>query len=393
MTTVNETEVTEGEIVDAELVPVEEPRLDVAVRETYTPSKIEGGLAHFDEYLALATRIAKTSMVPTAIRNNGDQVLAIFMYGAELGMGPMQSLNQINFIEGQPSLKPEAMRALIRKAGHKLEISQSKTRCVIIGTRADTGEIGEAEFTIEDAVDADLCQVTQDGKVFARSSGGKKLAWEKYTKDLLLARATSRIARMMFSDVTAGLQYTPEEIESFVDAGERPVKAKKATKKTTKRGAPRMPDAPSDDQKLRLNTVLSLVKKERKPNVEAHWKQAGLPIKSQLNADEIETAIQIVTEVVDAPESDLSTSGHETGGNVSQTRSDTSEGKLETPMMTQDQNRKMRALVADLEGTDGDVHVIAGRIVDREITSLKQLTRGEAKKVIDQLLSDIDARS
>ena len=151
------------------------------------------------------------------MRNKPAEVLAVVMYGAELGIGPMQSLQQVNFIEGKPSMAPELMRALIRKAGHKLNISQSKTACVIVGERGDTGEIGETEFTIEDAVDAELCSIDANGKVRARSSSGKALPWEKYTRDMLLARATSRIARMMFSDVVAGMSYTPEEVESFTE--------------------------------------------------------------------------------------------------------------------------------------------------------------------------------
>src|ERR1035437_1948018 len=127
-----------GEIIDAEVLEeFVEPILDLVPRETYLPSKIEGGMAHFEQYLELADRIAKTAMVPSALRGNGDQVLAVFMYGAELGLGPMQSLNQINFIEGQPSLKAEAMLALIAKACHTLDISRSNIECIIVGTRGD----------------------------------------------------------------------------------------------------------------------------------------------------------------------------------------------------------------------------------------------------------------
>jgi hypothetical protein len=187
---------------------------ELVIEEAHVPARVLGGMPYFDKYLILAERISRTAMVPDASRGKPDQVLAIIMYGAELGIGPMQALQQINFIEGKPATSPELMRALIRQAGHKLSIRSTRTECVIDAERGDTGETGSVDFTIDDAVTAGLCTVV-DGVVRARSTQGKALPWEKYTKDLLLARATSRIARMMFSDVIAGMSYTPEEVMSF----------------------------------------------------------------------------------------------------------------------------------------------------------------------------------
>jgi hypothetical protein len=390
----------DDDVVDAEIVG-ETPSTDLAVTGNFTPAKIEGGLAYFDQYLELANKIAKTAMVPADLRGNGDQVLAVFMYGAELGMGPMQSLSQINFIEGRPSLKPEAMRALIRKAGHKLDISQSSVECVITGTRGDTGEVGEASFTVEDAESANLLMINKDtGEIRARSSGGKVLPWEAYTKDMLLARATSRIARMMFSDVIAGLSYTPEEIHSFADDEEaKPArKARKATKKqtTTTRQAPQSDDGPdlgTDEQKVEFATNMALIAHpDDVAKLADRWKhlKPGLPpARLLVTKRDYERAITLVKGVLNDVEGfDESDEGE--GEPEGTGASQVDAGDL--PAMATAAQVKSVAIKATRLGLSDRKDRLAriSAIVGVRIYSMKNLTQAQAHKVIDTFNAELD---
>lgn len=191
----------------------------VAVGE---PSSFFPAAAEMTAALALAERLAMTTFVPSSFRGKPHEVLAAMLTGRELGIGPMQALQTINVIDGRPTASPELMRALIRRAGHELRVEASSTACSVWGKRADTGEEAVATFTLEDAARAGLCQI-RDGRAYARSGRGNPLPWETYTEDLLVARATSRLARRLFADVISGVSYTPEELRGIpadVDAGE-----------------------------------------------------------------------------------------------------------------------------------------------------------------------------
>jgi hypothetical protein len=330
-----------------------------------------GGIPYLGEYMRLAESISKTAMVPVALRNRPDEVLAVVMYGAELGIGPMQAMQQVNFIEGKPSMAPELMRALIRQAGHKLNITSTRTECVIVGERGDTGEVGETDFTIDDAVDAGLCRIV-DGKVNARSQQGKKLPWETYTKDMLLARATSRIARMMFSDVIAGMSYTPEEVASFTPTPAATPRPATTTQETV--------EAATDDQTYAITTALGLLEANDKAQVKALWIAGGLPSLARgLTSAQAGYAIEIIDGVLNsngAPVVDAEVVDPAPASPTSE---------VAAPLATKFQVTKIQTMLTTMGVDPLARHDCVGAIVDRQIASMNDLTKAEAHTVIDRL--------
>jgi hypothetical protein len=155
----------------------------------------------YESLWKLSQRISNTPFVPTALRGKNEAVLACVLYGAELGLGPMQSLNSIHVIEGRTAMSPELMRAMVARHGHRIDvIENSATACEVKGIRADTGSVATVRWTMEDAKLAGLA--------------GKN-NWKTYPRAMLLARATSELCRIVFPDVIAGLSYTPEEVSSI----------------------------------------------------------------------------------------------------------------------------------------------------------------------------------
>src|SRR5262245_50876808 len=145
--------------------------------------------------MRLSARIAGTSFVPKALRGDPAEVLACILPGQELGLGPMQALRMINVIEGRPAASAELMRALVNRAGHRIDVVEAKQDSVTLaGVRSDTGSRATVTWTLKDAERAGLL---------------KNPAWSKYPRSMLLARATSELCRAIFSDVNTGL-YTPE---------------------------------------------------------------------------------------------------------------------------------------------------------------------------------------
>lgn len=169
-----------------------EPNTSIEVARPLTPAEVSWKTAQ---------RIANTPFVPTAFRGKPESVFAAVLYGEELGLGPMQSLNSIHVIEGKPSMSPELMRGLVARAGHRIDVKESSgDKVTLWGKRADTGSEATVSWSMKDAQLAGLAG---------------RGAWKTYPRAMLLARATSELCRMLFADVVAGLSYTPEEAASI----------------------------------------------------------------------------------------------------------------------------------------------------------------------------------
>jgi hypothetical protein len=127
-------------------------------------------------------------------------IFSIMLYAKELGVMPMQAvMGGMHSIMGKVQIAPQLMNAMIRKAGHKMKIDSNDQRCIIEGTRKDTGETCTVSFSIEDAKKAGLY----------KDNGG----WAKYPSDMCFARAISRLARRLFPDVI-GMAYVEGEVEA-----------------------------------------------------------------------------------------------------------------------------------------------------------------------------------
>jgi hypothetical protein len=113
----------------------------------------------------------------------------------ELGFGPMASLRHIFVIDGKPALDSAMQLALLRRAGHRIEmVEETAERCAIKGTRPD-GVTLEVDYTLEEAKHAGIAS---------------KATWTKYPKDMLWARCVSRYARRADAGATLGL-YSPAD--------------------------------------------------------------------------------------------------------------------------------------------------------------------------------------
>lgn len=125
--------------------------------------------------------------------------IAAIQCGAELGVPPVASLNQIKIIKGQLTLSARLLLALaMKKADVKWKVIESTDkRCEIVFSRPGWSEV-TAIFTIEEAKQAGLVKP---------DSG-----WANYPQDMLFARCSSRGVRRIAPDATMGL-YTTEEIQ------------------------------------------------------------------------------------------------------------------------------------------------------------------------------------
>lgn len=132
-------------------------------------------------------------------------VLATLMLGRELGLPAMASLRQIHVIEGRQALSAQLMVALVLKSGQAeyfepLEFDE--THATFETKRRGARNPVKLTHTIEMARTAGLLK--------------DKSNWLKVPTDMLVARAQSRLCRLVYPDIIGGL-YTADELRELSD--------------------------------------------------------------------------------------------------------------------------------------------------------------------------------
>lgn len=197
----------------------------------------------------LANRIANTDFVPKEYRGSPGQIAATILHGRELGLPPMTALALTNPVKGRPAISAEGMRSLVQQAGHDIELVEATSaRVVMRGRRVRRGILGHGDptwttvaWTMEDAKRAGIV-------------GGAN--WRNYPRQMLIARATAELCRVVFADVIHGLRAAEEladELDQLSDPTPTPaIEAEPTTKvqrrpKAAKKAAPKpKPDEPAE---------------------------------------------------------------------------------------------------------------------------------------------------
>lgn len=151
-----------------------------------------------DEALRFADMLSKSNLVPKDFSNNPGNILVAIQWGMELGLQPMQAMQNIAVINGRPALWGDAVIALV-KASPVCEYVVEE----VLDDRAvcKVKRQGEPEqsrtFTLQDAQKAGLL--------------GKQGPWTQYPKRMLQMRARSWALRDVFPDVLRGMPVAEEE--------------------------------------------------------------------------------------------------------------------------------------------------------------------------------------
>ena len=79
-------------------------------------------LATVNDKLALAAKLADSSMLPQAFRKQPANLLWAMEYARSIGVDMMTAVTSIHVIEGKPTASADLIAALVRRAGHKLRV-------------------------------------------------------------------------------------------------------------------------------------------------------------------------------------------------------------------------------------------------------------------------------
>jgi hypothetical protein len=223
--------VAELDIIDnpgsIELLPPARPVQAAAIATLYQQAEAMQ-VAH-----QLASAIVYTSMVPDRFRGKPDEGAAAILYGGEVGLNPIQSLQNIFPVHGMPSMYARTMKALLRRHGFRFKtIEKTAAACEVHGWEPhhdpavdDPDEV--SRWTIEDAQLAEYAPVidpeTGTWKTFKKKNGDEAVLGNmKYVtnpKAMLLAKCDAEVCRNLAPDVLLGIAYSYEELTSERDNG------------------------------------------------------------------------------------------------------------------------------------------------------------------------------
>lgn len=194
---------------------------------------LEAKAREMQAYFKLAKAFAKTSMVRKEYQWDGDEddmkpvhnLCAAMMYGAKLGIEPEDAGLLIITINDTPALEGKTMVGIVRRwCDTRVAAGRTKTfeeggdgiwevtaddEHAIWAARRDGHEVS-CEWTMARAINADV--TSDDHKMKTRQGNWIKDMYGKFPVEMLRARAQTEVARIQFSDVLRGMQYSAEEL-------------------------------------------------------------------------------------------------------------------------------------------------------------------------------------
>lgn len=174
----------------------------------YTPKSLDGALT-------IAEKMAESDLVPKDYRGKPANVFVAMQWGHELGLKPMQAVQNIAVINGRPGLWGDAMLALVRSSPLceyvREEFDADGTAICRVRRR---GDIEQARtFSVEDAKTAGLT--------------GKDNTHKTYPGRMRQMRARSYALRDVFTDVLRGIPMAEELVDALPATDDKPAEIHK----------------------------------------------------------------------------------------------------------------------------------------------------------------------
>lgn len=163
-------------------------------------------LHNFEDAMRFATMVAGSEFAPKDFKGKPESCLLAMQHGAEVGLSPMQSLQNIACINGRPSIWGDAALALCLGSPvcdfvqESIEGEGESMTAVCHAARRGSDKATTARFSVADAKKANLWAKTGP--------------WSQYPKRMLQLRARGFALRDAFPDVLKGL-VTAEEAQDY----------------------------------------------------------------------------------------------------------------------------------------------------------------------------------
>ena len=158
----------------------------------------------FEQALTFCDYLANSDLVPKDFKGKPANCLIAIQWGAELGLKPLQALQNLAIINGRPALWGDAVIALVRSSPlceYITESDDGNTATCRVKRRGEEEEV--RTFSMDDAKVAGLL--------------GKSGPWTQYPKRMRQMRARAFALRDVFPDVLRGMPVA-EELQDMATA-------------------------------------------------------------------------------------------------------------------------------------------------------------------------------
>ena len=173
--------------------------------QTIQPKSFDLSPQTFEQALTFAGYLAESNLVPKDFIGKPGNCLVAIQWGMELGLKPLQCMQNIAVINGRPSLWGDAVLALVlaspscKDVIERYEGTGEHLTAVCIAQRHGRAD-KEARFSVADAKAAGLL--------------GKQGPWQQYRDRMLKMRARAFALRDQFADVLKGMEIAEEAMDA-----------------------------------------------------------------------------------------------------------------------------------------------------------------------------------
>jgi hypothetical protein len=161
-----------------------------------------------EEALRFCDLLAKSEIIPKDYQGKPGNIMVAVQWGSEVGLKPMQAMQNIAVINGRPSLWGDALIALVRASPlceYIVEGEEGDTAWCRVKRRGEPEQV--RTFSQADAKQAGLA--------------GKSGPWSQYPKRMRQLRARAFALRDVFPDVLKGMPVAEEIMDTALVNVER----------------------------------------------------------------------------------------------------------------------------------------------------------------------------
>ena len=162
----------------------------------------------FEQALTFSKYLADSDLVPKDFKGKPANCLIAMQWGMELGLKPLQALQNLAVINGRPALWGDAVLAIVRSSPLYEYVNESddgETATCRVKRKGEPEQV--RTFSMDDARKAGLT--------------GKQGPWTSYPRRMRQMRARAFALRDVFPDVLRGMPVAEELMDTTASGNER----------------------------------------------------------------------------------------------------------------------------------------------------------------------------